>query len=369
MQLVVNTRDLQQAVGVVSHSLGRVGDFDEGLMVTAGQDGITLQTRNENMHIETVIPGNAEAMGSVLLPGKLFIDLVRRLNGDTVTVAESRDNANLITVTSGKTRVNMSKGNPQYFNLSETEIKNKATMRQCDLKQLIDRVRFSAGTDQSRQILTGCLVEISATMAKAVALDGFRMAMQIIDCDTKLDADKPLLKTVIPTPVCAVLSSVLSTNEEDMCDVYISGKNVRLDMGTTQVYANVFIGEYIDYNRIIPTTFETDAVCDRRLLLDCLERAMVVKDAAMNPVRLSFASDMLHIRTQASLSDFADEIPIEMKGNGLDIAFNANFLVAVLRSLSCDNVLIRLNSAVSPCVIVPTTDQENFLYLILPVRM
>ena len=56
-------------------------------------------------------------------------------------------------------------------------------------------------------------------------------------------------------------------------------------------------------------------------------------------------------------------------GGGLEIGFNNRYLMEALRYAPADTVKIELNTGVSPAIIVPTEGEENFLYMVLPVRL
>ena len=40
-----------------------------------------------------------------------------------------------------------------------------------------------------------------------------------------------------------------------------------------------------------------------------------------------------------------------------------------LRYAPADTVKMQLNTGISPCIITPVDDSDNFLYMVLPVRL
>ena len=56
-------------------------------------------------------------------------------------------------------------------------------------------------------------------------------------------------------------------------------------------------------------------------------------------------------------------------GDKLEIGFNNRYLMEALRYAPADKVKIELNTGVSPAIIVPVEGEENFLYMVLPVRL
>ena len=64
-----------------------------------------------------------------------------------------------------------------------------------------------------------------------------------------------------------------------------------------------------------------------------------------------------------------DICPLDGDGNGLEIGFNNKYLMDALKAAPADKVRLELTTGVSPCVILPTEGEENFLYMVLPVRL
>ena len=78
---------------------------------------------------------------------------------------------------------------------------------------------------------------------------------------------------------------------------------------------------------------------------------------------------MVSITTRTAIGDAADQCPISGDGQGLEIGFNNKYLMDALRAAPADRVRLELTTGVSPCIILPTEGEENFLYMVLPVRI
>lgn len=59
---------------------------------------------------------------------------------------------------------------------------------------------------------------------------------------------------------------------------------------------------------------------------------------------------------------------LPLNGEPIDIAFNARYITDVIRNVPDEELCMKFNSSVSPCVVVPQKG-NNYLYLILPVRV
>ena len=83
---------------------------------------------------------------------------------------------------------------------------------------------------------------------------------------------------------------------------------------------------------------------------------------------MSFANDRLTITSNAELGDVLEEMDATLAGDPIDIAFNAKYITDVIRNITDDELCMKFNSNVSPCIVCPS-EGDQYLYLILPVRV
>ena len=70
----------------------------------------------------------------------------------------------------------------------------------------------------------------------------------------------------------------------------------------------------------------------------------------------------------AETGDMEEKMQVITEGKDLTIAFNVRYITDVLKALSDDQIVMRFNSNVSPCVVCPV-EGDSYLYLVLPVRV
>ena len=234
------------------------------------------------------------------------------------------------------------------------------------LRNMILQTSFAVSVDEMRKILTGCLLEINLGEARMVATDGFRLAVRIQPLP---DAVEPL-RAVIPGKLLLEISKIVDGGEEDdPVELSFGDKQLRLRVNRTQVFATLLEGEYINYRQIIPAAFKTTVrVLDREQLMLCVERASrMARESKTNLVKLSISPDLMVITSNSEMGDVYEEMDVETLGKDIDIAFTVRYITEAMRSIEEEQFLIKLNSNISPCVLVPT-EGEDFLYLVLPVR-
>jgi len=94
----------------------------------------------------------------------------------------------------------------------------------------------------------------------------------------------------------------------------------------------------------------------------------MAREGKNNLIRMNAANNMLKITSMSDLGDVLEELEITLEGDDIDIAFNARYISDVIKNVEDENCTLCMNTSVSPCVISPV-DGDNYLYLVLPVRM
>ena len=369
MQFTVNVQELLEGLNTVTRALAArpPKQILEGVLIEAEEDSITLTCSDGSLTIETNLCADVREEGRAVLPGKLFTELCRKLPGGEVTIKVGDNHMASIRCMSFKS--NLAGMNPvEYPEMASVDAGTQVAIAQKQLKEMISRVVFAIATDESRQILTGCLLEVTAKEARLVALDGFRLAIQKVMQDFELPAGTETLKAVIPGRVLNELSKILA-DEEEPCSMLIDKTRMQAAFGNTKLSTVLLAGEYIDYRRILPLSFKSVVKADRTGVQSAIDRAsLMAREGKNNLIRMAFRENQLAITSNAELGDVHEEMDAKLQGDPIEIAFNAKYITDVIRNVTDSELCMKFNSNVSPCVFSPV-EGDQYLYLILPVRV
>ncbi len=369
MKFTMNTQDLLEGLNIVTRALAArpAKQILDGVLISAEDNRINLTCSDGSLSIEYTNAADVAEEGQTVLPGRLLTDLIRKLPGGMVEI--SMQNQRLAQIRCQKTKSNLSVMNAaEYPEISTLKTGVPVKIPQKSLKDMISRVIFAIATDESRQILTGCLLEVSRNEARMVALDGFRLAMKKLFQPFDLPEGKDMIKAIIPGKVLTELSRILP-EDESFCTLLMDQGRMQCNFGNIRVSAVLLAGEYIDYRRILPASFTTQAKADRNAVQDAIDRAsLMAREGKNNLIKMSFRPGVLKITSNAEMGDVEEEIEADLIGENIDIAFNAKYIIDVIRNVSEEELFMHFNSNVSPCVVTPSSG-EDFVYLILPVRI
>ena len=142
-----------------------------------------------------------------------------------------------------------------------------------------------------------------------------------------------------------------------------------VNIDNTKITTRLLEGDFINYTQIIPTQFNTNVVLNKEQLLDALDRASLLSRVDRNNfVKFDISDKVMVLSSKSDIGDIKENITISLKGNDLSIAFNARFFTEALRVTTDEFLKLSFTSSVSPCIIT-SNDTDEFLYLILPVRI
>ena len=157
---------------------------------------------------------------------------------------------------------------------------------------------------------------------------------------------------------------------EDTACVTLGKRHILFEVGDTELICRRLEGEFLDYKNAIPRKNPIAVTADTKRLIESIDRvSVVISDKLKSPVRCIFDQDKVFLSAKTGNGEAKDVCPISGDGTGLEIGFNNRYLMEALRYAPADTVRIELNTGVSPAIIVPVDGEENFLYMVLPVRL
>ena len=357
---------LQNAITVTSRAVAQKSSIPalEGLLLHADQE-LTVSGYNMQTGIRTKVSANVSESGDLVLNARLFGDIIRRMPDDIVTF--TADDKQMVHLSCGDADFDiLGLSAADYPDLPEVEDEYSVSIQRKTLRAMIEEVAFAISTNESRPVHTGALFEISDTGLTMVAVDGFRLAIR----REKLEnMEGGSFSFVAPGAALNEVKSVCGDTEE-LATVTLGKRHILFEVGDTELICRRLEGEFLDYKNAIPRKNPISVIADTKSLIGSIDRvSVVISDKLKSPVRCIFDHDKVLLSAKTGNGEAKDVCRLSGDGNGLEIGFNNRYLMEALRYAPADMVKIELNTGVSPAIIVPTEGEENFLYMVLPVRL
>ena len=357
---------LQSAVATASRAVAAKSTIPalEGVLLQASSQ-LTVSGYNMQTGIRTTLETDVTEEGALVLPARLFGEIIRRLPDDIVTF--SSDKGLNVRLTCGDAAYNITALSAEdYPELPEVEDQYALRIRQQTLRSMISETSFAVSTDEARPIHTGSLFEITEEGLTVVSVDGFRLALRREPLETVKGGS---FRFVAPGAALNEVEKICSDTEEEAV-ITLGSRHLLFEVGNTQLICRRLEGEFLDYRAAIPRSNPIAVTAATKALMNSIDRvSVVISEKQKSPVQCVFGMGKISMSAKTVNGEASDICLIDGDGGNLTIGFNNRYLMDALKYAPADEVRIELNTGISPCIILPADGEERFLYMVLPVRL
>ena len=367
MHITFPKANLQKAINVLQKvSQNKTSSNLPGAIYMTTKNGqVELQGNDFELGIRLTIDGDIKEPGTLVVGSRYFQELIRKLPGDTIELYKPED-GNSLTITSGSSEFNLVTLHPDDFSLVEQiHDQDYVNIDSFAMKELIDLTNYAATTDEDRPVFTGALLEIKENEVTMVATDTHRMAVKKITIDEP--ATTPM-RAIIPTKTLAEVSRLLPTDNPAMINIIWNRTQIVFNFESIYIISRLIEGTYPEYEKVIPSQFDSSAVIDRREFAGAVDRvSLLAKDISYNVIRYDWAESNVTLSTQNTEIGMAKEdVVVEFKGTPFTISFNGRYISDILRHSTGDNIHLFLKQ--NGPVVIRQDNNPNYTYVVTPVR-
>jgi len=337
----------------------------EGLLLEAEEENIRISGYDLKTGIVTTVEAEVEVTGGIVLNARLFGEIVRKMPGQLITISV---NSGFIATISCEMSEFEILGSPMsdYPELPVVDGQDSLEIGEALLKRMISQTNFAVSDNESRPIHTGALFETGEGQLTIVAVDGYRLALRSEPMENE---DIPSFEFVVPGNALGELEKI-ATDGDGVVTITLGPKYIMFSIGDTTLISRRLEGEFLNYRNSIPQTAKYQLKIEKNEMISAVERvSLIISDKMKSPVRCVFSDAVVKLYSASALGKASDEFGMEGDGEELEIGFNDKYLLEALKAAPADDVILGMTNGVSPCVISPADDSNNFLYMILPVRL
>jgi len=337
----------------------------EGLLLEVENDNVKLTGYDLKTGIVTNLPAEVEKPGGIVLNARLFGEIIRKMPGQYITIAV---NTGYVAEISSEMSSFEILGSPtsDYPELPSVEEQDTIEISQSILKKMISQTNFAVSDNESRPIHTGSLFETLDGELTVVAVDGYRLALRREPLE---NAEIPELSFVVPGSALSEVERIISDGDEQLT-ITLGSKHIIFTIGETLLISRRLEGDFLNYKNSLPQDAKFFFKIEKNDLIAAVERvSLIISDKLKSPVRCVFGEGVVKLHSASALGKASDECAMSGDGEDLEIGFNDKYLLEALKAAPADDVTLQLKSGVTPCIISPADESNNFLYMILPVRL
>lgn len=367
MNFICNQSKLSRALNIVSKAVSSRTSIPilRGIMIEIKEDSLILAASDLDISIIKNINVKSSQNGKFVVNAKLFSDIIRKLpNGDI----EFLLNEDKLTIKCFSSEFELVVSSADDFPEMKTGTYEETMIFDKNLfRDIIRRTTFAASIDESKGIITGTLIELENNSLKMVAIDGFRMAVNKAEITENYNG-----KIIVSSRILNDIGKIISESDEevDFIKFSIGNNSASVILGSVTVNLRLMEGEFIKYNDVLPKNNPIKVKINRHSLNESIERASLLsKEGKNNLIKLDFKEGIMAISSRSDEGSVVEEVMIEKEGDDLEIGFNAKYLSDILKVIDDEEIVMHLNTPISPCLVMPAEDTDKFEFLILPVRI
>lgn len=377
MKFTITRENLQKGLADVAGSVPTRTTLPvlSNLLVETDEGGIRLSGTDLDTAVSVHVPAEVEEPGAITAPARKLQEIARELPPAPINIASQGE---AITITGGRSRFRLNglpkDEFPAFPSVPFDDAEGNAwTLTGEELNQLISHVSFAVSTEETRPILNGVLWQLGEGQMRMVATNGHRLAKMTLPREGAT-ADAELI--VHPRALQQVEKLF---GKEQTVEIARSENHLGFRSNGTQIYTRLIEGPYPNYEQVIPKDNDKTMIVQKAALNAAIRRMAIVASDQTHRIRLSLGGPMCKFSVQTpDLGEATEELPVEYDGEPMEIGFNANYLLELLRYMPGDEVRLSFKAPERAATMEPVGnraeggeggDTPDFLCLVMPLRL
>ncbi len=343
----------------------------ENVLISADEGVLTLSATDLRISLTQKCACSVEKPGSFSIPGRKLYEIVKEMPSGEM-ILELKDN-DWVTISGRKTTFHLP-GVPadEFPTIPETPAEF-VTLKGDVFDRMVQKTIFAVSTDETRIYLCGVYFrelknDGGDTVLKMVSTDGHRLAL----VDGKLEEALGLFVegAIVPRKGVSEMRQILSSSGSGT--LKIAMKEQRLFAVTDDITLSVTLidSSFPNYQQVIPPVSGEGVIVKCEDLRDALRRVSILSDQETRSVLMEISSSEMRLSSDSpSQGDAKETVEVKYKGPDLKVAFNATYIMDILKVMEDDFLRMEIRDSLSPALFVGTEKDSEFLSVVMPMRI
>jgi len=367
MDFICTKADLLHSIQIVSKAIPSTTTERVLLNVLLKLDNNTLSccATDNRISIKQELTINSDDSGEISLPGHLLGDILQSLQtvkADEIKIETDEDFKVLIS--SETASYTMRGTDPRNFPLipapeGDIEFSIKGSLLKTIIKQISITTSSNATENQGYD---KALFQAIDGMLTTATTDTVRLAVR----EDQIE-DLPDFEIMIPIHTLEELSKIIDTSAD--IKILLNEEQISFSFGETEFQSRLCPKGFPDFRQIIPKDSSRTITLDVKDFKDSIKGVMPVVKDSKGKVTLNVEEDKIVISAQSQDGSAKREIDALVKGEPLELAFSAKFILDFLSIADCHKITMNITSSIHPTTIKPTDEEISYLYLLMPIHV
>lgn len=333
------------------------------MKVSVDKETISLSATDLEVGITyTVNQVEAGQTGTVVVPADKFSSIVRESIDEVIEMESDENSVHLRGSDSAFTVYTHEPS--QYPSVPEFAGQADLEVNLGRLQEAIQQTIFSTARESTRYALNGVLWEVHGKKLSLVATDGRRLAKNTLSLEKS--TKEPQGKIIVPSKAMSLLEKI-PASEKTTAHVQFADNQITIQCESVVISSSLVEGNFPKYEDIIPKDYEKKLTLSTPAFHSAVKRAALLAGEDSKGIKLSLSKGKMVITSRApETGDAQIDMSVDYAGDAIDIGFNPQYLVDVLRVMRTDAFELHLGQSDRPGLI---KGSATFLYIVMPVNL
>ena len=332
-----------------------------GTHIKAASDTLILTSTNLELSIQTKISALISTPGELIVDGKLFANIIRKLPDAPITFEL---NTKLV-IKAGTIEFTLNILSGEDFPAFPDPEDEMFTIPSNILSKMIKNTIYACGKDEKRPYISGLLFELNNRKFKLVSTDINRLSYFSIPLENTNEDD---FKYLVPFKTISELHKNLPQDETPI-KVYYLNTQMIFAFNEHKFATRLIDDQFPNYLHLFPKNQPIMITSNKQSLQAAVDRASILDHNGAQIIILSINDGVLEIKTPSNNQDqILEQLNVEHTGENGHAAFSARYILEMLKATSAQQVIFEFNMELRPCLLKPDTDDDH-LYILMPIRL
>ena len=386
MKLIVDRNELWQGIDTVLDAVPSKPALPvlANILLEANGKTLSIAATDLDLSIRTQVPAAVEKKGRITVPARTLAEITREWPDAELSIEVQNDRLKL----SGRLGdADSSEGAYSLAGMEAEEFPSMPTAldgislnlggADADaeagvLVDMINKTSFAVSRDDTRPVLNGVLWRIDTQGMEMVATDGSRLACYrlALDLEDQVKGEEESAVIVPPQALSQIVK--LLGGHEGPVEITLGETQILFDLGHAHLLSRLIEGPYVDYTQVIPKSNEKELKIASEDLLPAVRRVSILSSSYTRQVRFKLSSGQVELSAASPEigGEAREVIPAEYSEEDMEIGYNAQFLMEILRKMDTPGIRFELNNHVTAALLKPTEQKEgeDYFCLLMPLR-
>lgn len=354
------------------------------LLEGLADSGLKLTATDLDISVICNVAGAIQTPGATTVPARKFAEIIRELPDEQILISSDegrvtleRESGSVGTYSLMSVPAEDFPELPGDIDGPEVAFGDAESLNEDLLKDMVSKTIFAVSRDETRPVLNGVFWQLKSGDMTMVATDGARLVKY-----SKALSDPELAKieseSIVPPRALNHLVKLVAA-DYGLQKVTFGQSHVVFTLadvsgdGGIELYSRLIEGPYVDYGQVIPERNGKLLTLNNQALSPAMRRVSILSSSQTHQVRLKVDGNQVELSANSQeIGGAAREVlDAEYGAEEMEVGYNGNYLLDILRRIDSENVVFELDSPVTASIVRPSEqpDGQEYICLIMPLRL